>query len=160
MILSGSFFRAAIPQDLTAGSPTPSIWGAPSAILSPSRCNITEHFRNHVIIFDITFCGDLAGNNYANSQCPGTCPERIQDPANFIVRGVFSSAVLCIFEYTTNVIDTQNSTWHINSLKVYQKLEIFATIDSGNGAGSTLMKSWGSYSVFIGILASLLAFAF
>lgn len=34
---------------------------------------------------DITFCGDWAGNSYATSGCPGTCPDRLKDPANFDV---------------------------------------------------------------------------
>jgi hypothetical protein len=35
---------------------------------------------------DITFCGDWAGNSYASTKCPGTCPERLMDPKNFEVR--------------------------------------------------------------------------
>ncbi|KAF9481409.1 glycoside hydrolase family 16 protein [Pholiota conissans] len=93
-----SFYRAAIPLDVTAGTPMPSAWGLPSAKLESSMCNIPKFFSNHSIIFDITFCGDWAGNSYATSQCPGTCEERLMDPANFV-----------------------NATWSINSLKIYQK---------------------------------------
>lgn len=55
------------------------------------------------VIIDITFCGmtlslrillclmiqpvgDWAGSSYATSGCPGTCAERLMDPANFVVR--------------------------------------------------------------------------
>jgi hypothetical protein len=31
--------------------PTPSTWGKPSAVLRNTKCNITQHFRDHVIIF-------------------------------------------------------------------------------------------------------------
>ncbi|KAF5313408.1 hypothetical protein D9611_008511 [Ephemerocybe angulata] len=125
-----SFFRAAIPKDVTSGAPQPSTWGPPSAVLANTKCNITDHFRNHVVIFDITFCGDLAGNNYGTTQCPGTCAERLADPANLI-----------------------NATWHINSLKAYQKLPIYATV--GNGAAS-LQYQWIS-TLLAGItLVSLL----
>ncbi|KAF6757849.1 hypothetical protein DFP72DRAFT_1110736 [Ephemerocybe angulata] len=82
----GHSFRAAIPEDVTAGEPRPSTWGPPSAVLSNTRCNITQYFKKHVVVFDITFCGNYAGNNYNASQCPGTCAERLADPANLIVR--------------------------------------------------------------------------
>ncbi|KAF4615089.1 hypothetical protein D9613_003286 [Agrocybe pediades] len=93
-----SFFRAAVPTDITAGTPNPSTWGLPSARLMNTMCDIPNFFANHTIVFDITFCGDWAGNSYATTNCPGTCLERLMDPANFV-----------------------NATWSINSLKVYRK---------------------------------------
>jgi hypothetical protein len=30
--------------------------------------------------------GVWAGNSYATSGCPGTCAQRLMDPANFVVR--------------------------------------------------------------------------
>lgn len=93
-----NFFRAAIPDDIVDGSPSPDTWGAPSAFLSPDGCEIDSFFYNHTIIINITFCGDWAGNSYATTSCPGTCAERIMDPNNFV-----------------------NATWNINSLKVYRK---------------------------------------
>lgn len=104
-VSSGNFYRAAIPQDITDGeSPNPSSWGKPAALLSPIGCDPIAFFSNHSIIFgqstaamklfsfldaifpvDITFCGDWAGNSYATSNCPGTCADRIMDPANFVV---------------------------------------------------------------------------
>lgn len=54
----GSFYRSAIPQDITAGTPAPSGWGNPVAMLSPSDCGpLSTYFVNHSIVFDITFCG-------------------------------------------------------------------------------------------------------
>ncbi|KAL1719504.1 glycoside hydrolase family 16 protein [Schizophyllum commune] len=93
-----SFYRAAIPDDINAGSPNPSGWGKPVAFLSPDSCDPIKYFTNHSIIFDITFCGDWAGNSYATSGCPGECSDRLKDPANFV-----------------------NASWSINSLKVYSK---------------------------------------
>lgn len=29
--------------------------------------------------------GDWAGNSYASTDCPGTCEERLTEPANFVV---------------------------------------------------------------------------
>ncbi|PPQ71765.1 hypothetical protein CVT24_006525 [Panaeolus cyanescens] len=93
-----SFFRAAIPDDIKEGVPTPASWGPPSAKLDSSNCDIKNYFSNHTAIFNITFCGDWAGNTYSTTQCPGTCVERMMDPANFV-----------------------NATWSINSFKVYKK---------------------------------------
>ncbi|KAH0838326.1 ribosomal L15-domain-containing protein [Lanmaoa asiatica] len=92
-----SFYRAAIPQDINQGLPDPSNWGEPVAALAPTNCNISQYFANHSIVFDITFCGDWAGNSYSTSGCPGTCTEILTDPSNFV-----------------------NASWIINSLKVYK----------------------------------------
>jgi len=104
-----NFYRAAIPLDITDGqSPDPSTWGEPAAQLAPSGCDPLKFFANHSIIFDITFCGDWAGNSYTTSGCPGTCPERLLDPDNFV-----------------------NASWSINSLKVYEKQVLAGSISSG-----------------------------
>lgn len=47
----GSFYRVAIPQDVINGTPNPSGWGAPSALLEASDCNIGQFFANHSIVF-------------------------------------------------------------------------------------------------------------
>ncbi|KAI3621797.1 glycoside hydrolase family 16 protein [Moniliophthora roreri] len=85
-----SFFRAAVPQDVVANAPNPSLWGKPSALLEPEGCDPIQFFKNHSIIFDITFCGDWAGNSYATSGCPGTCADRLKDPGNFVVSITFA----------------------------------------------------------------------
>lgn len=52
-------------------------------------------FRAHPIhmTIDITFCGDWAGNSYPSS-CPGTCPQRLMDPANFVVSSTISYPIV------------------------------------------------------------------
>jgi hypothetical protein len=74
MISSGSFYRAAVPQDIVQGIPDPSNWGTPVAALWPQGCDPLTYFANHSIVFgmyirpliivlgsfysgDITFCG-------------------------------------------------------------------------------------------------------
>ncbi|PIL31983.1 hypothetical protein GSI_06687 [Ganoderma sinense ZZ0214-1] len=105
-----SFYRAAVPADVLAGNPTPSTWGEPVAMLDPSGCDPIANFVNHSIVFDITFCGDWAGNSYATSGCPGTCTDRLMDSSNFV-----------------------NASWNINTLKVYRKQTLTGLV---NGAGS------------------------
>jgi hypothetical protein len=47
----GSFYRQAIPMDITQDSPDPSNWGPPVAFLDPAYCNISQYFANHSIVF-------------------------------------------------------------------------------------------------------------
>ncbi|KAI5124643.1 hypothetical protein M0805_004252 [Coniferiporia weirii] len=102
------FYRVSIPQDILDGEPQPTTWTTPSAALSPGGCDPFEFFVNHSIIFDITFCGDWAGNTYATTPgCTGTCEDHLQDPTNFV-----------------------NASWSINTLKVYQKQSLFGVVSS------------------------------
>jgi hypothetical protein len=39
----------------------------------------------HVSISFTYILGDWAGNSYATSGCPGTCPQQLMDPNNFVV---------------------------------------------------------------------------
>ncbi|KAK7694629.1 hypothetical protein QCA50_001816 [Cerrena zonata] len=113
-----SFYRAAVPQDIQTGQPSPSTWGQPVAMLLPTSCDPITNFVNHSIIFDITFCGDWAGNSYATSGCPGTCPDRLKDPANFV-----------------------NAIWEINWMKVYKK-QVLNGVITGSSSERTQATSW------------------
>ncbi|KAG9103600.1 hypothetical protein FRC06_009610 [Ceratobasidium sp. 370] len=94
-----SFGRNAIPSDLqnSGAKPSPDSWGTPVAAWSSSSCNIVNEVKHHNIVFDITLCGGWAGDNYANSGCPGTCSDRIMEPSNF-----------------------DNAVWKIKSVAIYQ----------------------------------------
>lgn len=50
-ISSGSFYRAAVPQDIVKGIPDPSNWGLPVAELWPQGCDPLTYFANHSIVF-------------------------------------------------------------------------------------------------------------
>ncbi|KAF9533563.1 concanavalin A-like lectin/glucanase domain-containing protein [Crepidotus variabilis] len=104
-----SFFRAAIPRDIITGTPNPSLWGLPSARLLNTKCNISQMFAKHTVIFDITLCGAWAGNSYATTNCPGTCDQRLTEPSNFI-----------------------NSSWSINYLKTYKKVVLAGNLTQVN----------------------------
>jgi hypothetical protein len=49
--LTGSFYRSAIPADITAGNPDPSGWGLPVAQLTPQSCDFAQFFRGQRIVF-------------------------------------------------------------------------------------------------------------
>lgn len=125
-----SFYRAAVPQDIIEGQPNPNDWGTPVAMLLPGGCDPIANFVNHSIVFDITFCGDWAGNSYATSGCPGTCPEQLQNPANFV-----------------------NASWAINTLKVYKTVSLIRPALNGAAAptipASSLVLLLG-VSLFLG----------
>ncbi|KAH8152347.1 uncharacterized protein LAJ45_03774 [Morchella importuna] len=92
------FPRNAIPANVLSTTPEPTGWGTPVAVFQGS-CDINSKFISHKIIFDITFCGDWAGNVWGSSGCPTsmTCNDYVANtPAAF----------------------TQ-TYWQINSLKVY-----------------------------------------
>lgn len=55
------FGRDAIPTDLSAGSPDPSVWGEATADFPSTDCDIGTHFRNQSIIANIDLCGTWAG---------------------------------------------------------------------------------------------------
>ncbi|KIK71009.1 glycoside hydrolase family 16 protein [Collybiopsis luxurians FD-317 M1] len=130
-----SFYRAAIPQDIIAGVPNPSNWGDPVAALEPGGCDPISNFINHSIIFDITFCGDWAGNSYATSGCPGTCSQQLMTPSNF-----------------------DNASWSINSLKVYRKQLISGQITGGAlSAHSKLSKDVTQFALVTSVFAAILA---
>ncbi|CCA72549.1 related to mixed-linked glucanase precursor MLG1 [Serendipita indica DSM 11827] len=92
------FYRSAIPSNILEGLPDPATWPLPSASLSRPGCDIDKYFKNNMIIFDTTLCGDWAGTSYAAAGCPGTCEERVTNPNSFV-----------------------NATWSINYIKVYNK---------------------------------------
>ncbi|EMD37716.1 glycoside hydrolase family 16 protein [Gelatoporia subvermispora B] len=78
-------------------APDPS-WGPPEATFPTSdTCDYNSHFDAHQMIFDLTFCGDFAGNAYATSGCGGTCEDLVDNQPE-----AFS-----------------NAYWEINSLRVY-----------------------------------------
>ncbi|CAI7678265.1 hypothetical protein N7533_002191 [Penicillium manginii] len=94
------FPNSSIPSDISSGSPDPSGWGTPSAKFA-GNCDIDSHFNNLQIVFDITFCGDWAGDTWSS----GTCA---------------SKADTCIDYVQNNPSAFDETYWGINSLKVYQ----------------------------------------
>jgi len=62
--------RNSIPADITSGNPNPPSWGKAYAWFSFGTYCSSSHFTNNVVVFDLTFCGDWAGANFA-ADCPG-----------------------------------------------------------------------------------------
>jgi hypothetical protein len=96
------FPRSGIPQDITDGNPDPASWGPPLAKFNGNNgCNIDDHFKNHRLIFNITFCGDWAGQVWSSdpeaSSLGGSCADYV----------------------AANPGDFSETYWQVNSVKVY-----------------------------------------
>jgi len=91
------FPNGSIPGDIINGNPDTTKWGTPSGSFSFNQgCNGAQHFYNHNIVIDNTFCGDWAGAVF-----PGG-----------------NSACISYVQYNPSAF--AESYWVINSIKVYQ----------------------------------------
>jgi hypothetical protein len=64
------FFPYASPLYKTVSkstSPDPRTWGAPIARFGAEKCNLKQRFKDLRIIFNTTFCGDWAGQEWDKS---------------------------------------------------------------------------------------------
>lgn len=75
-------------------------WGTPLSSWS-SGCDIDTYFHQQQIVFDLTFCGDWAGNVWGNGGCA-------------------SQADTCQDFVANNPSAFSDAYWEINSLRVYQ----------------------------------------
>jgi Glycosyl hydrolases family 16 len=94
--------RATIPADITAGQPDPASWGKPAAQWLSTACNIGASFKNHNIVFDLTFCGAWAGEVWNQN---GACKAKSGSCNDFVANNPAAFA---------------DAYWDVNSLKVYQ----------------------------------------
>ncbi|KAM0748959.1 hypothetical protein T439DRAFT_327462 [Meredithblackwellia eburnea MCA 4105] len=56
--------RANVPNDVKAEQPNYATWGTPMGAWPASGCDPTKFFKDMVFVFDITLCGDWAGNQW------------------------------------------------------------------------------------------------
>ncbi|KAL1634378.1 hypothetical protein SLS56_002388 [Neofusicoccum ribis] len=100
------FSRSNIPSSISAGSPDISEFGMPTANFQ-GGCDIDQHFKDHTIIFDITFCGDWAGNTFGKYPgCPMTSNNAWESCNNFVAGSPKSFT---------------DAYWDINSMRVFQQ---------------------------------------
>lgn len=94
------FPRGSVPDDIKNGKPNPAGWGKPVSQFQ-GGCNIPSKIKNQQIVFDLTFCGDWAGNVWGQGSCS-------------------SKASTCQDYVANNPAAFANMYWSINSLKVYK----------------------------------------
>lgn len=74
-----------IPTNAMSDAPDSNLWGIPYAAWQFGSWCPSSHFAQHVVTFDLTFCGDWCGAVFS-SQCPdyGGCNSFVQsNPAAF-----------------------------------------------------------------------------
>ena len=129
------FPRGAIPNDISSGSPDPSNWGLPVAHFA-GACDIDEHFQNQQIMFDLTFCGQWAGQVWTTDD---TCS---------------SKAATCQEYVQNNPEAFSNAYWLINSLKVYQQSGAAAPSSTSASASATSSYVQTSATTFATVTSS------
>lgn len=72
-----------LPSDILAQKPQPTSWGLPYAAFDFGSACSSSHFHDHTMIINTNFCGDWAGNVFAN-ECPGkgSCSQWTNNPQN------------------------------------------------------------------------------
>ncbi|KAI1637988.1 glycoside hydrolase family 16 protein [Biscogniauxia mediterranea] len=100
-----------MPADIAGDAPDPGAWGAPAASFSGGACDIDQHFQDHQLVFDTTFCGDWAGKVFSD------------DPV------CSAKAATCQDYVANNPDDFRDSYWLINSVRVYS--------ETGSGSAAT-----------------------
>ncbi|KAI0733956.1 endo-1,3(4)-beta-glucanase-like protein [Fomitopsis betulina] len=92
-----------VPTDVSSGASSVDTdnWGTPVAYFPNTDCDLASVFSANNIIFDITLCGDWAGQSsvYADAGCPDTCVDYVNDNPT-----AFSNAywdVASVLVYTT-----------------------------------------------------------
>jgi hypothetical protein len=98
------FPRNNIPKDLVQNKPNPSSWGKPSMNFPFGTFCTSDHFKDHRIIINLTFCGGWAGAVW-NQACAAKtkfekCHEYVREnPSNFD-EAYFSINSIRIFKST------------------------------------------------------------
>jgi hypothetical protein len=84
------------PDDITAGTPDPTLWG-PATSVFQGTCDIDSNFVNNQIVFDTNFCSDLINTVWASSDTCSllapTCQDYVaNNPGDFAEMYVFQSS--------------------------------------------------------------------
>jgi Glycosyl hydrolases family 16 len=103
-----SWAAGSVPGDIASGKPVPSSWGTPGFTTAQGVGNVDDHFKNHQIVLDTTFCGSWAGQDIFWQQT--SCYDKVQYPT-------------CNDYVAKNPSKYKDAYWLVNSLKVYQETE-------------------------------------
>ncbi|KAI9883374.1 MAG: porphobilinogen deaminase [Watsoniomyces obsoletus] len=95
--------RRRIPANALSNNPDPKTWGEPAARFRGGKgnCDLNRRFQKHRMVFNITFCGDWAGNAWPGS----TCAAKTASCKDFVAN---------------NPKAFEDAYWEINSLKVFR----------------------------------------
>ena len=102
------------PSDVLGDSPDPTGWGTPVSTWGGSDCTWDNHFMDHNLVFDTTFCGSWASNDFQSCSAANngqTCEAFVQNNPS-----AFTEAY-----------------WQVNALRVYE--------DNGQAAPSSALEA-------------------
>jgi len=102
--------RGSVPGDVQSGSPNPSSWGTPVALLSPDGCNIGERFQNLMMVVNTNLGGPWASDSWSSDTSyaseNGNCAS--------------TTGVGSISDYIQNHGDGfNNAKWIFNRIQIY-----------------------------------------
>ncbi|KIK40426.1 glycoside hydrolase family 16 protein [Suillus luteus UH-Slu-Lm8-n1] len=93
---------SSVPSDVKSpgSNVNTSNWGTPAAYFPNTHCDFSTHFGAHNIIINLTFCGDWAGSSsvYANSGCPSTCVDYVNNNPSAFKNAYFEFNSLNIYQ--------------------------------------------------------------
>ncbi|KAM3425428.1 putative endo-1,3(4)-beta-glucanase [Cercospora zeina] len=128
--------------------PDPSTWGSPVSRFDVT-CNIEQNFRDHSIVFDITFCGDWAdGQDQWNSTIPvkTTWPPYATSSGSWVHSAkkhgfgpylahnstcAAKTGMICKDWVKSSPGAFQDAYWSVNALRVYQEADGMASYQGG-----------------------------
>ncbi|KAG5721471.1 putative glycosidase C21B10.07 [Termitomyces sp. T112] len=145
--------RSQVSASLSGNTIDTSTFGTPSGNWPSTGCNVDQFFEPQNLIFDITLCGDFAGNPQIFAQtCNGTC-------YNDYVLGDGSNYATAFFEIASVRVFSSNGTNNIiNGTTNASKNTSTSTASTGNAI--SLMVQTNSmlallFSITIGAISLL-----
>ncbi|KAF1353710.1 concanavalin A-like lectin/glucanase domain-containing protein [Delphinella strobiligena] len=107
------FPRSAVPSDIAAGTPSPSSsWGTPAAQFE-GGCDIPKFFQDNQLVFDLTFCGDWAGNVWSSSTCSSladTCNDYVENNPTAFTDAYWTINSLRTYQYSADTSSSSSSS--------------------------------------------------
>jgi len=109
-ISSWFFPKNAVPQDITAGTPSPANWGQPTASLGGSKCDLSARFNQHAFVINTALCGDWAN---------GAWPWAQWDNGETVSPAQSTGYSDCASYIANNGDALKKAYWEIASVKIY-----------------------------------------
>ncbi|WFD34991.1 hypothetical protein MCUN1_001837 [Malassezia cuniculi] len=150
-----------LPSDVKTIGDTvnPDNWGKPAAYFNIPNCR--DSFDPHSIVFDITLCGDWAGNTYEQTSCAaqyGVCSKQVRDFGSSFNDSYWDVTGLYIFSDDGNNVGT--TTIAPNATRDVTASATLSPRSADQQDGSPVMVSTtGITAVFAAVLAVLIYYA-
>lgn len=126
------------PANIDSDEPDTSTWGKPSVLIASPSCEVKNHFRNHRLVINITFCGKAAGNDGIWAQsCLAATKKRE-----------------CSAYVAENPADFEDTYWQVKDIRHFGLTRSPVTSISSAVSTSTTLSAASSSSVEASISSS------